>query len=133
MHRTVSIQDYTAAIIEALEPRMAIMGHEDISGLEEQFKGLNPEQDLVQGTEMEMIVRGDTMTYWSSIGGIGEIQSEDFCRALCEVYYAEDCVSPSHRDSVIRGIGNGSMDWEGKDVDDGSSKSFFSTFTKGLF
>lgn len=46
MNRSLSIDKYTSAIVEALKPRM--MG-QDLETLEE-FKSLNPPVDLVQGT-----------------------------------------------------------------------------------
>jgi hypothetical protein len=70
----------------------------------EEFKKLNPPGDLVQGAEMEMTVRGNTMLYKNSAGAVGAIHSEVFCRALCDVFYGEDPVSPPHKESSIKGI-----------------------------
>jgi len=100
MNRALSIEKYTSAIVEALEPRM---NGKDLDKLEE-FKKLNPSIDLVEGAEMEMTIRGDTMLYKNAVGGIGMIQSDAFCRALCDVYYGKDAVSPSHKDDVMKGI-----------------------------
>lgn len=100
MNRSLSIEKYTSAIVEALEPRMQ---GQDLEKLEE-FKKLNPSIDLLEGAEMEMTIRGDTMLYKNAVGGIGMIQSEVFCRALCDVYYGEDAVSPSHKQDVMKGI-----------------------------
>jgi hypothetical protein len=100
MNRGLSIDKYTAAIVEALSPRM---NGEDTNKLEE-FKKLNPPVDLIEGAEMEMTIRGNTMLYKNSVGGIGQIQSEVFCRALCDVYYGADPVSPGHKEEVIKGI-----------------------------
>jgi hypothetical protein len=52
MNRGLSIEKYTAVIIEALQPRM---NGEDTEKLEE-FKKLNPSVDLIEGAEMEMII-----------------------------------------------------------------------------
>jgi len=101
MNRNLSIDKYTAAIVEALEPRM---GGQDMDKLEE-FKKLNPKVDLVEGAEMEMTVRGHTMLYKNSLGGVGQIDSEVFCKALCDVYYGKDAVSPGHKEMVIDGVG----------------------------
>lgn len=101
MNRGLSIEKYTAAIVEALGPRM---NGEDMDKLEE-FKKLNPPVDLLEGAVMEMTVRGDTMLYKNSVGGVGQIQSAAFCKALCDVYYGEDSVSPGHKDEVIQGVG----------------------------
>jgi len=51
-----------------------------------------------------VIIRGDTMLYKNAVGGMGMIQSDVFCRALCDVYYGKDAVSPSHKEDVIKGI-----------------------------
>jgi len=69
MNRNLSIEKYTAAIIEALEPRMK---GQELESLEE-FKKLNPAVDLIEGAEMEMTVRGDTLLYKNAVGGIGII------------------------------------------------------------
>lgn len=100
MNRSLSIEKYTAAIVEALEPRM---NNQDLDKLEE-FKKLNPKVDLVEGAEMEMTIRGNTMLYKNSLGGIGQIESEAFCKALCDVYYGDDAVSPGHKEKVIEGV-----------------------------
>lgn len=100
MNRGLSIEKYTAAIIEALEPRM---NGEDTEKLEE-FKKLNPSVDLIEGAEMEMTIRGDTLLYKNSLGSVGQIHSHVFCRALCDVYYGADSVSPGHKEDVISNI-----------------------------
>jgi len=100
MNRSLSMDKYTAAIVEALEPRMKGV---DTDKLDE-FKKLNPPVDLVEGAEMEMTIRGDTMLYKNCAGAVGAIHSEVFCRALCDVYYGKDAVSPDHKKAVIKGI-----------------------------
>ena len=100
MNRSLSIDKYTAAIVEALEPRM---NGQDMDKLEE-FKKLNPKVDLVEGAEMEMTIRGNTMLYKNSVGGVGQIESEVFCKALCDVYYGDDAVSPGHKEQVVEGV-----------------------------
>jgi len=100
MNRSLSIEKYTAAIVEALEPRM---NGEDLEKLEE-FKKMNPKVDLVQGAEMEMTIRGNVMLYKNALGGVGQIESKAFCKALCDVYYGNDAVSPGHKEEVVKGI-----------------------------
>lgn len=100
MNRGLSIDKYTAAIVEALEPRM---NGQDLDKLTE-FQKLNPKVDLIEGAEMEMTVRGNSMLYKNSLGGVGQIESEVFCRALCDVYYGKDPVSPPHKDMVVKGV-----------------------------
>lgn len=100
MNRNLSIEKYTAAIIEALEPRMK---GEDLESLEE-FKKLNPPVDLITGAEMEMTIRGDVLLYKNAVGGLGQIKSAVFTRALCDVYYGDEAVSPTHLESVVSGV-----------------------------
>lgn len=100
MNRNLSIEKYTAAIIESLEPRM---NGEDLDSLEV-FKKLNPRVDLVEGAEIEMTVRGDVLLYKNATGGLGQIKSAVFTRALCDVFYGDDAVSPTHLKSVVSGV-----------------------------
>eukprot|EP00986_Skeletonema_menzelii_P007707 scaffold3044_cov161-Skeletonema_menzelii.AAC.5 len=100
MNRSLSIEKYTAAIIEALEPRMK---GQDLDSLEE-FKKLNPPVDLIEGAEMEMTVRGDTLLYKNAVGGIGQIRSGVFTSALCDVFYGAEAVSPGHLEDVLKGV-----------------------------
>jgi len=100
MNRNLSIDKYTAAIIEALEPRM---NGRDPSSLDE-FRKLNPPVDLVQGAEIEMTVRGDTLLYKNAVGGLGQIKSLEFTRAMCDVFYGDDAVSPTHLKDVLVGV-----------------------------
>lgn len=53
---------------------------------------------------MEMTIRGDTLLYKNSAGGVGAITSAVFCRAMCDVYYGADAVSPTHKEEVVKGI-----------------------------
>ena len=70
----------------------------------EEFKKLNPAIDLVKGAEIEMTIRGDTLLYKNAVGGVGMLQSATFCKALCEIYYGDSPVSPTHKEAVIAGI-----------------------------
>ena len=70
MNRSLSVDKYMAAIMEALEPRM---NGKDLDKLES-FKGMNPPGDLKEGSEMIMTIKGDTMTYRSSEGAMGIIK-----------------------------------------------------------
>ena len=70
MNRNLSIEKYTEAIVESLKPRMH---GKDLDKLEE-FKSLNPPVDLVQGAEIEMTIRGDTLLYKNAAGGVGTIR-----------------------------------------------------------
>jgi hypothetical protein len=70
----------------------------------QEFKNLNPPVDLVQGAELEMTIRGDTMLFKNAVGGVGTIRSEVFTRAMCDVYYGTEPVSPTHKEAVLEGI-----------------------------
>ncbi|KAL3760434.1 hypothetical protein ACHAWU_005969 [Discostella pseudostelligera] len=100
MNRDLSIDKYTSAIIEALEPRMH---GEQLESLEE-FKKLNPPVDLIKGAEMEMTIRGDVLLYKNAVGGLGQIKSAVFTKAMCDVFYGADAVSPTHLESVVSGV-----------------------------
>ena len=100
MNRGLSVEKFTSAIVEALEPRMK---GKDLEKLEE-FKKLNPPVDLVKGAEIEMTIRGDTLLYKNATGGVGTIRSKAFTEAMCDVYYGPDPVSPTHKDAVLAGI-----------------------------
>ena len=75
-----------------------------IYGSLEEFAKLNPSVDLVQGAEMELTIRGDTLLYKNALGGVGRIHSAVFTKALCDVYYGHDAVSAPHRDAVLDGV-----------------------------
>jgi len=100
MNRTLSMEKYLAAICEALEPRM---NGKDLNKLEE-FKKMNPPGDMVEGAEVQMTIRGDSLLYKNSAGAVSAIQSEVFCRAMCDVYYGNDPASPDHKEAVIKGV-----------------------------
>lgn len=100
MNRGLSIDKYTSGIVESIEPRLK---GQELEKLEE-FKSLNPSVDLVEGAEIEMTIRGDTLLYKNAVGGVGSLKSRLFCEALCDVYYGAEPVSPGHKDSVLEGI-----------------------------
>lgn len=131
MNRGLSIDKYTAAIVESVEPRLngqdletyvyrcssvsfcrsqlqnmlTLIALRCFDSLEE-FKKLNPPVDLVEGAEIEMTIRGDTLLYKNAVGGVGSLKSRRFCEAMCDVYYGEDPVSPTHKESVLEGVRN---------------------------
>ena len=70
----------------------------------EDFKKLNPPVDLVVGAEIEMTIRGDTILYKNAVGGVGTIRSAAFTKAMCDVYYGANPVSPTHKEAVMKGI-----------------------------
>jgi len=100
MNRSLSVDKYMAAINEAIHPRM---NGKDLGTLDK-FKAMNPPGELKEGDEMVMTLKGNTMNYRSSSGGIGQIQSEAFVRALADVYFGKDAVSPPAKVATIKGI-----------------------------
>ena len=59
---------------------------------------------MIEGSEVQMTIRGDTLLYMNSAGAVSAINSDAFCRAMCDVYYGDDPVSPDHKEAVIQGI-----------------------------
>jgi hypothetical protein len=53
---------------------------------------------------MEMTIRGDTLLYKNSAGGVGAINSAVFCKAMCDVFYGAETVSPTQKEEVVKGI-----------------------------
>lgn len=100
MNRTVPIDMFNSSIIDALTPRM---NGKDVDQIHK-FKELGPYRDLEEGDIIELSIQGDTMEYSNSLGGIGEIKSMIFTRAICDAYYGNDCVSPTHKEAVLRYI-----------------------------
>ncbi|KAL7566533.1 hypothetical protein ACA910_000603 [Epithemia clementina (nom. ined.)] len=101
MARDLSVQKFTSAIVEAVKPRM---NGEDLEKLDE-FQKLMPPVDLVKGAEMRMTIRGSELLFQNATGGVGVIRSIVFTRAMCDVFYGADAVSPSHKEAVLEGIG----------------------------
>lgn len=102
MNRGLSVDKFTAAISEALEPRM---NGKDLEKLDE-FKTLNPPGALLEGAEIIMSLKGDTMYYRSSFGGQGSIKSAVFVAALNDVYFGKSAVSGPQRDMIAKSLGN---------------------------
>lgn len=118
----------TKGITEALRPRLVnVISSEEMDELENKLYSLmnhsdeEKDDDLGSGSEFLLIVKGDTMYYSRHRGGGGgdggkddinviqsnderKIQHQDFCNALCDVYYGNDAVSADHKESVIDGI-----------------------------
>ena len=91
MARDLSSEKYTAAIVEALGPRVS-----DAAALAE-FKALQPKGPFKKDTEIVMDLSGDRLTYM--IGGkiVGTMRSLQLTKALADVYYGADPVSPPAR------------------------------------
>uniref|UniRef100_A0A6U4I439 Chalcone isomerase domain-containing protein n=2 Tax=Phaeomonas parva TaxID=124430 RepID=A0A6U4I439_9STRA len=101
MARTLSSEKYTAAIVEALDPRV-----KDKAALA-RFQDMNPPGDMRQGTEICMELRGDTLYYMIGGRAIGSIQSEELTAALADVYFGSDPVSPPARADACKRISAG--------------------------
>ena len=70
----------------------------------EEFKGLNAPVDLVEGAEIEMTIRGDTLHYKNATGGVGVLHSRVFTEAMCDVFFGADAVSPTMKAATVEGI-----------------------------
>jgi len=100
MNRAMTMDKYNDAIVEALTPRM---NGQDLEKLEE-FKKLNPSGNLEKDTELLMTIRGDTLLYKNALGNVGTIHSEVFTKAMCDVYFGSDPVSPPAKSSTIDAV-----------------------------
>jgi len=100
INRSIPMDKYNNGIVEALSPRMKGV---DLDKLEE-FKKLNPPGDLVKGSELLLTIRGDTLLYKNASGQIGTIHSKAFTRALCDVYFGADPVSPPAKEAAMNAI-----------------------------
>jgi hypothetical protein len=101
MNRGLSVDKFIAAMNEAIEPRLK---GKDLNTLEE-FKEIFPKVDLVEGDEIELTIRGDTLLLKTGLG-VGSIKSRHFTEAMCAVYFGEDPVSPTLMQDVIMVIRN---------------------------
>jgi hypothetical protein len=99
MNRGLSADKFITAIVEAVEPRLK---GKDLETLEE-FKGLFPKVDLLEGDEVEMIIRGETLLLKTALG-VGTIKSRPFTEAMCDVYFGAEPVSPALKEDVLKGI-----------------------------
>lgn len=99
MNRGLSVDKFIAAMNEAIEPRLK---GKDLGKLTE-FKEIFPKVDLVEGDEIELTIRGDTLLLKTGLG-VGSIKSRHFTEAMCAVYFGEDPVSPTLMQDVLKGI-----------------------------
>jgi len=44
------------------------------------------------------------LQYKNAVGGVGTVRSATFTKAMCDVYYGADPVSPTHKEAVLEGI-----------------------------
>jgi len=99
MNRGLSVDKFIAAMNEAIEPRL---NGKNLNTLEE-FKEIFPKVDLVEGDEIELTIRGDTLLLKTGLG-VGSIRSRPFTEAMCDVYFGKDPVSPTLKKDVLNGI-----------------------------
>jgi len=99
MNRGLSVDKFIAAMNESIEPRL---NGKNLNTLEE-FKAAFPKVDLVEGDEIEMTIRGDTLLLKTGLG-VGTVRSRPFVEALCDVYFGKDPVSPTLKKDVLNGI-----------------------------
>mmetsp|Transcript_17775 Transcript_17775/g.40787 ORF Transcript_17775/g.40787 Transcript_17775/m.40787 type:complete len:228 (+) Transcript_17775:680-1363(+) len=99
MNRGLSVDKFIAAMNEAVEPRL---NGKNLETLDE-FKELFPKIDLLEGDEIELTIRGDTLLLKTGLG-VGTIRSRPFTEAMCDVYFGNDPVSPTLKEDVLKGI-----------------------------
>jgi len=99
MNRGLSVDKFIAAMNEAIEPRL---NGKNLDTLDE-FKEIFPKVDLLEGDEIELTIRGDTLLLKTGLG-VGSIRSRPFTEAMCDVYFGEDPVSPTLMKDVLGGI-----------------------------
>ena len=87
------------AIVEAIEPRLNGQNLETLV----EFKEIFPKVDLVEGDEIELTIRGDTLLLKTGLG-VGTIRSRPFTEAMCDVYFGKEPVSPTLKKDVLKGI-----------------------------
>mmetsp|Transcript_15378 Transcript_15378/g.31853 ORF Transcript_15378/g.31853 Transcript_15378/m.31853 type:complete len:139 (-) Transcript_15378:1351-1767(-) len=94
-----AVDKFIAAMNEAIEPRL---NGKNLETLDE-FKELFPKIDLMEGDEIELTIRGDTLLLKTGLG-VGTISSRPFTEALCDVYFGKDPVSPTLKQDVLKGV-----------------------------
>jgi len=99
MNRGLSVDKFISAIVEVIEPRL---NGKDLNTLEE-FKEIFPKVDLMEGDEIELTIRGETLLLKTGLG-VGTIRSRPFTEAMCDVYFGKDPVSPTLKKDVLDGI-----------------------------
>ena len=48
-----------------------------------------------------MTIRGDSLLYKNASGNVGSIKSEVFTKAMCDVYFGSDPVSPKAKQATL--------------------------------
>lgn len=99
MNRGLSVDKFIDAIVEAIEPRLNGQNLETLV----EFKEIFPKVDLVEGDEIELTIRGDTLLLKTGLG-VGTIRSRPFTEAMCDVYFGKEPVSPTLKKDVLKGI-----------------------------
>jgi hypothetical protein len=72
----------------------------------EHFSKLREYGCLHKGDEIILTIRGQFLECKCSNGGQNEVESEVFTRAVCDVYFGKDPISPAAKGSVMVGIGS---------------------------
>lgn len=99
MNRGLSVEKFIAAMNESIKPRL---NGKNLHTLDE-FKEIFPKVDLVEGDEIELTIRGDTLLLKTGLG-VGTVRSRAFTEALCDVYFGADPVSPTLKNDVLKGV-----------------------------
>ncbi|CAB9507036.1 expressed unknown protein [Seminavis robusta] len=100
MNRTLTMDKVVSTLIESLEPRMH---GRDLFALDH-FSKMRKYGSLNRGDEIIINIRGNSVECKCSNGGQNVVVSEVFTRAICDVYFGKQPISPAAKESAIKGI-----------------------------
>lgn len=100
MNRQLTMDAVISALMDALEPRM---NGKDLWALDE-FSKLRNYGSLQPGEEIILTIQGENIECRCSNGGTSVVHSEVFTRAVCDIYFGDDPISPAAKASVMAGI-----------------------------
>ena len=85
--------------------QITLRGHYFISTTRlEKFSKLRDFPSLNKGEEILLTIQGDTVECKCANGGTNIVCSEVFTKAVCDVYFGSDPVSPAAKESVLAGM-----------------------------
>jgi len=101
MNRTVTMEQVIAALLEVVEPRMH---GKDLHALE-YFGLLRDYGDLHKGEDVVFHITDDAVEVGLACSPIEHVtKSKVFARAVCDVYFGEDAISPTVKASALAGL-----------------------------
>jgi len=70
----------------------------------DEFSKLRDYGHLQFGDEIILTIRGDSLHCKCSNGGESVLRSKAFTKAVCDVYFGKDSISPAAKTSVMSGM-----------------------------